>query len=33
MIIRSLPNRKANNAAKKQEDMRKKLDKEFDDGW
>ena len=33
MIIRSIPNRNANNAAKKQEDMRKKLDKEFDDGW
>ena len=33
MIIRSIPNRNANNTAKKQEDMRKKLDKEFDDGW
>ncbi len=32
MIIRSLPNTRKQNQ-KKQEDMRKKLEKEFDDGW
>ena len=32
MIIRSLPNTRK-QTQKKQEDMRKKLEKEFDDGW
>ena len=33
-IVRSIPeSAKRNNNQKKQEDMRKKIEEEFDDGW